>query len=170
VIQLVNKVNGKYFSLEDQKNVTEIAQVLGVAFYNHRKLLQRGRATKFDYLIRNNIITRKNLEDAMAIARTKKDGAESVLMNSFNVTKGDIGKSLGAFYNTGFIAFDEKMVIPGQLLKGLRPKFLKDNLFVPVRKSDSKIVIAMENPEYLPGQDAVLRVLRSAKRRYHYDD
>ncbi|MBE9574932.1 MAG: GspE/PulE family protein [Proteobacteria bacterium] len=159
VIQLVNKVNGKYFSLEDQKNVTEIAQVLGVAFYNHRKLLQRGRATKFDYLIRNNIITRKNLEDAMAIARTKKDGAESVLMNSFNVTKGDIGKSLGAFYNTGFIAFDEKMVIPGQLLKGLRPKFLKDNLFVPVRKSDSKIVIAMENPEYLPGQDAVKRLL-----------
>jgi glutamate synthase domain-containing protein 3 len=116
VIQLVNKVNGKYFSLEDQKNVTEIAQVLGIAFYNHRKLLQRGRASKFDYLIRNNIITRKNLEDAMALARTKKDSAESVLMNSFNVTKGDIGKSLGAFYNTGFIAFEEKMVIPGQLL------------------------------------------------------
>ncbi|UCG64077.1 MAG: GspE/PulE family protein [Deltaproteobacteria bacterium] len=159
VIQLVNKVNGKYFSLEDQKNVTEIAQVLGIAFYNHRKLLQRGRATKFDYLIRNNIITRKNLEDAMAIARTKKDSAESVLMNSFNVTKGDIGKSLGAFYNTRFIAFEEKMVIPGQLVKGLRPKYLKDNLFVPVGQSDSKIVIAMENPEYLPGQDAVKRLL-----------
>jgi type II secretory ATPase GspE/PulE/Tfp pilus assembly ATPase PilB-like protein len=30
---------------------------------------------------------------------------------------------------------------------------------VPVRKSDSKIVIAMENPEYLPGQDAVKRLL-----------
>ncbi|MBW1714226.1 MAG: GspE/PulE family protein [Deltaproteobacteria bacterium] len=159
VIQLVNKVNGKYFSLEDQKNVTEIAQVLGIAFYNHRKLLQRGRATKFDYLIRNNIITRKNLEGAMALARTKKDSAESVLMNSFNVTKDDIGKSLAAFYNTRFVAFDEKMVIPGQLLKGLRPKYLKDNLFVPVGQSDSKIVIAMENPEYLPGQDAVKRLL-----------
>jgi type II secretory ATPase GspE/PulE/Tfp pilus assembly ATPase PilB-like protein len=159
VIQLVNKVNGKYFSLEDQKNVTDLAQVLGIAFYNRRKLLEPGRATKFDYLIRNNIITRKNLEEAMALARTKRGSAESVLMSNFNVSKEDIGKSLGAFYNTNFIAFDEKMVIPRQLLTGLRPKYLKDNLFVPVGQSDSKILIAMENPEYLPGQDAVKRLL-----------
>jgi type II secretory ATPase GspE/PulE/Tfp pilus assembly ATPase PilB-like protein len=160
VIQLVNKVNGKYFSLEDQKNVQEIAQVLGIAFYNHRKLLQRGaRATKFDYLIRNNIITRKNLEDAMGLARSKKETTETVLMSTFNVSKDDIGKSLSVFYNAPFIAYDESMVIPAQLLSGLRPKYLKDNLFVPVDQSDSKILIAMENPEYLPGQDAVKRLL-----------
>ena len=159
VIQLVNKVNGKYFSLEDQKNVTEIAQVLGIAFYNHRKILQRGRATKTDYLISNNIVTRKNLEDAMALARAKKDNVENVLIHNFSVAKEEVGKSLSAFYNARFIAFDEKMVIPGQLLKGLRPKYLKDNLFVPVGESDSKILIAMENPDYLPGQDAVKRLL-----------
>jgi type II secretory ATPase GspE/PulE/Tfp pilus assembly ATPase PilB-like protein len=159
VIQLVNKVNGKYFSLEDQKNVTEIAQVLGIAFYNHRKIFQRGRATKFDYLISNNIVTRKNLEDAMALARAKKDTAENILIQNFSVAKEELGKSLSAFYNARFIAYDEKMVIPGQLLKGLRPKYLKDNLFVPVGESDSKIMIAMENPDYLPGQDAVKRLL-----------
>ena len=159
VIQLVNKVNGKYFSLEDQKNVTEIAQVLGIAFYNHRKIFQRGRATKTDYLISNNIVTRKNLEDAMALARAKKDSVENVLIHNFSVAKEEVGKSLSAFYNARFIAFDEKMVIPGQLLKGLRPKYLKDNLFVPVGESDSKILIAMENPDYLPGQDAVKRLL-----------
>ena len=159
VIQLVNKVNGKYFSLEDQKNVTEIAQVLGIAFYNHRKIFQRGRATKTDYLISNNIVTRKNLEDAMAMARAKKDSVENVLIHNFSVAKEEVGKSLSAFYNARFIAFDEKMVIPGQLLKGLRPKYLKDNLFVPVGESDSKILIAMENPDYLPGQDAVKRLL-----------
>jgi len=159
VIQLVNKVNGKYFSLEDQKNVTEIAQVLGIAFYNHRKIFQRGRATKFDYLISNNIVTRKNLEDAMALARAKKDSVENVLIHNFSVAKEEVGKSLSAFYNAPFIAYDEKMIIPGQLLKGLRPKYLKDNLFVPVGESDSKILIAMENPDYLPGQDAVKRLL-----------
>ena len=159
VIQVVNKVNGKYFSLEDQKNVTEIAPVLGIAFYNHRKILQRGRATKTDYLISNNIVTRKNLEDAMALARAKKDNVENVLIHNFSVAKEEVGKSLSAFYNARFIAFDEKMVIPGQLLKGLRPKYLKDNLFVPVGESGSKILIAMENPDYLPGQDAVKRLL-----------
>ncbi len=159
VIQLVNKVNGKYFSLEDQKNVTEIAQVLGIAFYNHRKIIQRGRATKFDYLISNNVVTRKNLEDAMALARNNKESAENILIHNFSVPKEEVGKSLSAFYNARFIAYDEKMVIPGQLLEGLRPKYLKDNLFVPVGESDSKILIAMENPDYLPGQDAVKRLL-----------
>jgi hypothetical protein len=47
------------------------------------------------------------------------------------------------------------MVIPGQLLKGLKPTYLKRNLFVPVDKSDSKIVIAMENPKNLPAQDVI---------------
>jgi len=155
VIQLINKLNGKPFTSEDQKSVVEIAKVLGIAFYNHQRLKQQTRRTKFDHLISSNIITRKDLEDAMVLARKEKKSVESILMNSYHVTKEDIGKSLSTFYNTRFIPYDERMVIPGQLLKGLKPKYLKNNLFVPVAQSDSKIVIAMENPNYLPGQDAI---------------
>jgi type II secretory ATPase GspE/PulE/Tfp pilus assembly ATPase PilB-like protein len=155
VIQLINKVNGRYFTLEDQNSVIEIAKVLGIAFYNHQRLRQRTRRTKFDHLISNNIITRKDLEGAMVLARKEKKSVETVLMNSYHVTKQDIGKSLSMFYKTRFIPYDEGMVIPGQLLKGLRPTYLKKNVFVPVAQADSKIVIAMENPDYLPGQDAI---------------
>jgi len=155
VIQLINKGKGKYFTLEDQKSVMEIAKVLGIAFYNHRKLRQTKRRTKFDYLISNNIITQKDLEDAMALARKTKSGIETVLMDDYHVAKEDIGKSLSIFYNKRFIPYDDRMVIPGQLLKGLKPTYLKNNLFVPVAKSDSKIVVTMENPDYLPGQDAI---------------
>ncbi len=157
VIQLINKVNGKHFTLEDQKSVIEIAKVLGIAFYNHQRLRQQGKRTKtkFDYLIDNNIINSKDLDQAMVVARKTKSSVEIVLMNDHHVSKEDIGKSLSAFYNTRFIPYDERMVIPGQLLKGLKPTYLKRNLFVPVAQSNSKIVIAMENPNYLPGQDAV---------------
>jgi len=159
VVQLINKVSNKQFTLEDQKNVTEIANVLGIAFYNHQRLKKRIKKTKFDYLITNNIIDRKDLEQAMVLSRKTKSSVENVLMNDYHVTKEDIGQSLSMFFNTRFIPYDEKMVIPGQLLKGLKPKYLKNNLFVPVAKSDSKIVIAMENPNYLPGQDAVKRFI-----------
>jgi type II secretory ATPase GspE/PulE/Tfp pilus assembly ATPase PilB-like protein len=155
VIQLINKLNGKQFTLEDQKSVIEIAKVLGIAFYNHQRLKQQTRRTKFDLLISSNIITRKDLEAVMALARKEKRSVETLLMSGYNVAKEDIGKSLSTFYNTRFIPYEEKMVIPGQLLKGLRPAYLKNNLFVPVAESDSKIVIAMENPNYLPGQDAI---------------
>ncbi len=155
VIQLINKVNGKYYSAEDQQSVVEIAKVLGIAFFNHRKLKQSKRRTKFDSLISSNIITQKDLEEAMDLARKSKSSVETVLMNDYNVSKEGIGKSLGMFYDTRFITYDERMPIPVQLLKGLKPTYLKNNLFVPVAKSDSKIVMAMENPDYLPGQDTI---------------
>jgi len=154
VIQLINKLNGKHFTLGDQRSVIEIAKVLGIAFHNHKRLEQHIKRTKFDYLI-NNTITRKDLEGAMLVARKTKDSVENVLMHDYHVTKEDIGKSLSIFYNTRFIPYDERMVIPGQLLKGLKPAYMKQNLFVPVTQSDSKIVVAMENPNYLPGQDTI---------------
>ena len=155
VIQLINKLNGKHFTLGDQRSVIEIAKVLGIAFHNHKRLEQHIKRTKFDHLISNNIITRKDLEEAMLVARKTKDSVENVLMHDYHVTKEDIGKSLSIFYNTRFIPYDERMVIPGQLLKGLKPAYMKQNLFVPVTQSDSKIVVAMENPNYLPGQDTI---------------
>jgi type II secretory ATPase GspE/PulE/Tfp pilus assembly ATPase PilB-like protein len=159
VVQLINKVNNIRFTLEDQKNVAEVANVLGIAFYNHQRLRKQIKKTKFDYLITNNIIDQKDLEMAMVMSRNKKSSVETILMNDYHVAKEDIGKSLSMFFNTRFISYDERMVIPGQLLKGLKPNYLKHNLFVPVDTYDSKIVIAMENPNYLPGQDAVKRII-----------
>jgi len=161
VIQIINKVSGKHFTLEDQKSVIEIAKVLGIAFHNHKRLEQHIKRTKFDYLINNNIITRKDLEEAMLVARKTRDSVESVLMNDHHVSKEDIGESLSIFYNTRFIPYDERMVIPGQLLKGLKPTYLKNNFFIPVAQSGSKTVIAMENPYYLPGQDAIKGLIPS---------
>jgi len=151
VIQLINKVTGNHFTLEDQKSATEIAKILGIAFYNHRLLKQQNRKTKFDYLITNNIIARKDLEQAIVVARKTKRSVASVLMSDYHIAKKDIGTSLSIFFKTRFISYDEKMSVPGQLLRGLRPVYLKNNLFVPVEKSDSTIVVTMENPNYLPG-------------------
>ena len=155
VIQLINKISGHRFTAEDQESAIEIAKVLGIAFHNHRRLEQHIKRTKFDYLISNNIISQRDLEQGMLVARKTNSSVESVLINDYHVTKGDIGKSLSMFYKTRFIAYDERMAIPGQLLKGLKPTYLKKNLFIPVDQYNSKVVIAMENPDYLPGQDAV---------------
>ena len=37
VIQLINKKNGKHFTLDDQASIQEIAKVLGIAFFNKLK-------------------------------------------------------------------------------------------------------------------------------------
>ena len=117
VLQLINKKDGNSFSMEDQSSAMEITKVLGVAFFKNQKVVQKKKPAKFDYLISNNIITNKNLEQAMSAARKEKKPVEALLMSAFNVSKSDIGQSLAFYYKTRFIPYDEKMVIPGQLLK-----------------------------------------------------
>ena len=80
-------------------------------------------------------------------------------MEDFHVSKEDIRKSLSAYYKSQFIPYDDKMVIPGELLKGLRVSFLKKNVFVPVSQSGNKVVVAMENPDFLPARDTIKRMI-----------
>jgi type II secretory ATPase GspE/PulE/Tfp pilus assembly ATPase PilB-like protein len=166
VIQLINKKDGSHFTTEDQSSVMEIAKVLGLAFFNNQKNLQKKKPTKYDFLITNNIITDKDMERAMGDARKLKKPVENLLMKEFNVSKDDIAKSLSEFYKTRFISYDDKMVIPGQLLKGLKPTFLRNNMFVPVSQSGEKVVVAMENPDFLPARDTVKRLLQGKEFEY----
>lgn len=159
VIQLINKKAGTHFSMDDQSSVMEIAKVLGLAFFNNQKIVQKKKPTKYDFLITNNIITDKDLEKAMIDARKLKKHVEALLMSDYQVSKDDIGKSLSDFFKTRFIAYDEKMIIPGQLLKGLKVNFLKNNVFVPVSQSGNKVAVAMENPDYLPARDTIGRLI-----------
>jgi type II secretory ATPase GspE/PulE/Tfp pilus assembly ATPase PilB-like protein len=166
VIQLINKKDSSNFTAEDQISVMEIAKVLGLAFFNNQKILQKKKPTKYDYLITNNIITDKDMEKAMVEARKLKKPVESVLMSEFNVLKEDIGKSLSEFYKTRFIPYNDKMVIPGELLKALKPSFLKNNMFVPVSSAGDKVVVAMENPDFLPARDTVKRLVPGKEFEY----
>lgn len=159
VLQLINKLDGTHFSLEDQASVMEIAKVLGVAIFKNQKVIQKKKPTKYDYLITNNIITGKELEKAIGEARKLRKSVESILIRDFSVSRDDIGKSLSNFYKTRFIPYDEEMVIPGQLLKGLKVNFLKNNVFVPVSQSGNKVSVAMENPDFLPARDTLKRLM-----------
>jgi len=166
VIQLINKKNGSKFTLDDQTSAMEIAKVLGLAFFNNQKILQKKKPTKYDFLITNNIITDKDMEKAMGEARRLKKPVENMLMSEFNVLKEDIGKSLSEFYKTRFIPFNDKMVIPGELLKGLKVNFLRSNMFVPVSQTGDKVVVAMENPDFLPARDTVKRLMPGKEFEY----
>jgi len=166
VIQLINKKGGDRFTREDQTSVLDIARILGIAFFKNQKAAQKSRPTKFDYLVTNNIVTAKDLNEAMSRARKSKKTVEKVLTEDFHVSKSDIGKSLSIFYNARFIPYDDKMVIPGELLKGLRISYLKSNYFVPIGQEGEKVIVAMENPNYLPARDAIRRLIPA--RSYEY--
>ncbi|MBI4620904.1 MAG: GspE/PulE family protein [Desulfobacterales bacterium] len=154
VIQLINKKDGSGFTVEGQKSITGIAKILGIAFYNQIKMSKR-RSSKFDYLVTNHIIASRELEEAIKDAREQREEIESILMKRFKVSKTDIGKSLSDFYKCRFVQFDDKAVIPGELLVGLKVSYLKKTLWVPLEKNGDKIVIVIDNPADLQRTDFI---------------
>ncbi|UCG65392.1 MAG: GAF domain-containing protein, partial [Deltaproteobacteria bacterium] len=132
VLQLINKKNGDRFILEDQNSAVEMAKILGIAFYNQNKLSKRrAKETKFNYLIRNHIITEKQLQKATEIARTKSSTIESIIINKMKAKKEEVGRSLADYYNCQYVPFDPNYPIPQDLLSKLKPVYLRSNLWVP---------------------------------------
>jgi len=167
VLQLINKKNGDRFTLEDQNSAVEMAKVLGIAFFNHQKLSQKGKKrTKFDYLINNSIITDKELERAIAMSREQKTSVESILINDMKVKKDEVGRSLGEYYDCEYIPFDNNYPIPGDLLAKLKQVYLKSNLWVPLARENGKVKILIDNPQQLDKIDSVKSLIHAEKHEF----
>jgi type II secretory ATPase GspE/PulE/Tfp pilus assembly ATPase PilB-like protein len=153
-IQLINRKDGAPFSEQDEAAVQELAKILGIAIYNQKRMA-KARPGKFDYLVQNGILTQKELDQAVADARQAKKEIEDILMQSFKVSKKDIGKALSQYYMTPFIEYSEKLPIPGELLAGLKVPFMKRNHWVPIRQEENSVVVAIDNPSHLQKIDMI---------------
>jgi type II secretory ATPase GspE/PulE/Tfp pilus assembly ATPase PilB-like protein/putative methionine-R-sulfoxide reductase with GAF domain len=142
VIQLLNKRSGGTFTKADERNIVEVARILGIAFINQSKMSK----TRFDYLTSNNIISESELKQATSSARELKKDVESMLIENFKVKKVDIGKSLSQFFGCPFIENPNTVVYDRKLLTGLNLGFLKRAYWVPIQLQDGKVTILIDNP------------------------
>ena len=158
-IQLMNRKSGARFIEIDELSIKELAKILGIALYNQKRIA-RGRGNKFSYLLENQLLTEKELDKATADARKKKDPIEQVLIDDFKLSKDDVGKSLSYYYKVPFEAYNDQIMIPGELLTGLKIPFMRKNVWVPLRSEDGKIIIAVDNPNDLQRLDIIRSLFR----------
>jgi type II secretory ATPase GspE/PulE/Tfp pilus assembly ATPase PilB-like protein len=145
VIQLINRKGGGSFTRLDEQSATEMANILGIALYNQKRMA-KARPNKFDYFVLNHILTQRELDKAIADARAGKASVETVLMSDFKISKKEIGKALSQFYRVPFVEYDPDIPIPVKLINNLKVPFMRNNVWVPLKIEDRKIVIAMDNP------------------------
>jgi len=165
VIQLLNKKAGTRFAKEDEASAARIAKTLGIAFHNQYQLAQK-RPTKFDYLLAQHRISQEELNTAIAEARRKQTDVESILMDQYKVPKAEIGTSLSTFYKCPLVEFDDKILIPPDLMKNLKLEYLKKTFWVPLRREEDAVVILVDNPQDLQKIDSITQLLPQQKIRY----
>lgn len=154
VIQLINRKDGSSFKKIDEQAVEELSKILGIALYNQKRMA-KSRTTKFDYLLENHILTQKELEKAIGDARQRKVPVENILVSDLKIPKKEVGKSLGEFYKVPYAEYNPTFPIPGDLLVGLRVPFMRNNLWVPIRREGENIMIAIDNPHDIQKIDEI---------------
>ncbi|MBW1743943.1 MAG: GAF domain-containing protein, partial [Deltaproteobacteria bacterium] len=130
-IQLINRKDGTGFSEREEEAVQELAQTLGIALFNQKRMA-KARPGKFDYLIENGFLTQKELDKGILEARKTRQEIEDLLQKAYKVTKKDIGQALSHYYKAPFVEFNERLPIPGDLLAGLKVPFMRKNCWVPL--------------------------------------
>ena len=169
VVQVLNKKNaahGGRFSEDEKGFLNEITEVLGVAFFNQERFARR-RKTRFDYLISRDLLKEEELESAWEESREQKETMENFLMKKYKISKEDMGKSLAEFYRCKFIQFNDKIPIPGDLIKNLKKDYLRRELWVPIsRMDDGNINILVDDPNNILKRDMIENLMKTKSIRY----
>ena len=169
VIEIINKLGreGKFIE-EEPVLLQEIADVLSIALTNQQRISSPGKKSKFTYLVRHDLITEEELNKAREESRTAKEPLEIVLMRKFNISRVDIGHSLEDFYQCKYVTFDQKVTIPGELLKNLKKEYLLRELWVPIQKAADGIHVIVDDPQNIIKRDAIESLLKSKTIKYDF--
>jgi len=166
VIQVLNRKFGTGKFTEDEIGLAlEIAVVLGVAFHNQQRFARR-RKTKFDYLITRDMLKEEELESAWEEAREQKESIEHFLMRKYKISKNDLGHAFEEFYRCRFIEYNEKAVIPGDLIRNLKKEYLRRELWVPLEKIDGYIHVLVDDPNNVLKRDVIENLLKTKQVKY----
>jgi tetratricopeptide (TPR) repeat protein len=80
--------------------------------------------SRYDYLLRNEMVTTNQLQEALSISKKIGKSVEFVLVDRFKVEKKEVGKSLSLFYGMPFRGFDMETPVPFELINKLKKSFL----------------------------------------------
>lgn len=154
VVQLINKRSGQAFTEEDLRNLERVAEALGIAFTNQKRMVQR-IPTRYDQLLERGLLSEAELDQAIGKAKAQKVDPELLLMAEHDISREDLLRSLGAFYGCGYLMFDEKIPLDPGLMQGIRPDYLRHRMWVPVCRVGEKVVVLVDDPRDLAKLDEI---------------
>jgi len=118
--------------------------------------------TKFDYLLQKGIIKKQDLEKARTEAEKENKSIEFILLQEYRVPKKDLAESLSLFFDCPFVFFDPNIPIPSDLIKDLKYQYLKYNHWVPLKRENNRIIVAIDNPHDLSRVDIIKKLLQTS--------
>ena len=120
-------------------------------------------SSRYDYLLRNKMVTTNQLQEALAISKKIGKSVEFVLTDRFNVSQDDVGKSLSLYYGAPFRKFDPETPVPIELTNKLKKSFLLYYVWVPLQWDKGGVEILVDDPKDLRKTDHIKALMPNQK-------
>ncbi len=120
-------------------------------------------SSRYDYLLRNKLVTTNQLQEALAICKKIGKSVEFVLVDRFKVKKEEVGKSLSLYYGCAFREFDPEAPVPVELTNKLKKSFLLYYVWVPLSWDKSGVEILVDDPKDLRKTDHIKALMTNQK-------
>ena len=166
VLLLINKRNGGRFTAAEERFAGTIAEAIGAAIRQHNTATRQQTASQFDHLLEQAVVSPAELESAMAEARRRNCDTEAVLLDTYQVPKTDIGRALSLHYGCPYVAYDERMAVDTDLLRGLNVDYLRMNYWMPLRRNGNHVEVLVDNPRDAAKVEHVRALLPGASLRW----
>lgn len=122
-----------------------------------------GSNSRYDFLLRNKIVSTQQLQEALTIAKKINRSVEHVLVDRFKIDLKEVGRSLTMFFGCSFRQFDPEWPTPFELIRNLKKSFLLYYVWVPLKWDKSGIEILVDDPTDLRKTDHIRALMGNQK-------
>ncbi len=161
VLQIINNKSDQPFGALEVEGVAQLCKTLATAIRQRMQKASdaaRRKATKFDGLVADGVISEAELEKCLVDARTEGLAVEHVLMASLKVKPAQIGPSLARFFGVPYEPFNAGRIRSEALHGPLKREFIEEQGWIPLEESPEGLVIMCVDPEAVRGARVVPQV------------
>jgi len=119
--------------------------------------------SRYDFLLRENLVTAAQLQQALSLSKRAKKSVEHILVENFQISKEQVGKSLSLFYGCQWRQYDSEIPTPVELIRNLKKAFLMQDMWVPLNWEKDGVEILVDDPNDLNKTDHIRALIRAKK-------
>ena len=161
VLQVINSKSDEPFGELEVDGVAELCRTLATAIRQRVKKADDGarkKATKFDGLVADGVLTEEELNQCISDARSEGKPVEYLLMANYKIRPAQIGPSLAKFFGVPYEAFNSGRIRSEMLHGPLKREFIEEQGWIPLEESPEGLVIMCMDPEAVRGSRVVPQV------------
>ena len=167
VLQIINNKSDQPFGELEMDGVTQLCKTLAVAIRQRVLKAEEStwqRATKYDGLVANGVMSAEELKECLKEARTSGQAVDQVLLKNYQVRPDQIGPSLAKFFNVPYEPFNPGRIRAEVLHSALKRDFSVEQGWLPLEDSPDGLVIMCRDPEAVRNARVVPQIFPRVSR------